>query len=420
MRYLFCVFFLLLVFFLSAQGESGFRRARKGNEGPKIVKPKTPGQPKEPSEIPFLTITITSDMDGDIYLGEKEKKTVNANEPATFTLYRESGTLFFTGLEKDGFNYKEDLKFNPDQKGSQQEKHLKLSRKYSLFKLAREKESEDALTMLYLTNSMVPWQPEVVPYQDSLINEMPLEPFEMSRYEVTLSQFEVFARMVGAADDKGKIDSALIITVPSGVRRFKPGVNWQHDPFGRLKPHVEYDHPVVNVSYYEAEAFCRWLTESNSDYQYRLPTKAEWEYVASCGGYYFYPWGNDLEVIDSTSIPANTADTEMKRAVPKYAGFVSEESDGYATTCPVEKFPMECTGSMCNMAGNVAEWINHDIFRQALGKKALEKGVKGGSFYTAPSACGVRETASREPYQRFGTIGFRVVRVLKGLVRERD
>jgi len=56
------------------------------------------------------------------------------------------------------------------------------------------------------------------------------------------------------------------------------------------------DHPVVNVSWHDALAFCRWLTESTGR-TYGLPSEAEWEKAARGPAGNIYPWGNTLDEI---------------------------------------------------------------------------------------------------------------------------
>ena len=54
------------------------------------------------------------------------------------------------------------------------------------------------------------------------------------------------------------------------------------------------DQPVVGVSWYEAEAFCRWLSEATGQ-PYRLPTETEWERLARGQDGRIYPWGNEWQ-----------------------------------------------------------------------------------------------------------------------------
>jgi formylglycine-generating enzyme required for sulfatase activity len=61
-------------------------------------------------------------------------------------------------------------------------------------------------------------------------------------------------------------------------------------------PEALSDHPVVNVSWHDALACCRWLSETTG-HHYRLPTEAEWEKAARGADGRTYPWGN---VFDKT------------------------------------------------------------------------------------------------------------------------
>jgi formylglycine-generating enzyme required for sulfatase activity/Mrp family chromosome partitioning ATPase len=107
---------------------------------------------------------------------------------------------------------------------------------------------------------------------------------------------------------------------------------WDNPRFGIARP----NHPVVGISWYEATAFCTWLTLHLDDGSvYRLPSEAEWEYAARGAARRSYPWGEDAP----GSERANSG----------------EVSNG---TTAVGCFPLGATPGtrLLDMAGNVWEW----------------------------------------------------------------
>lgn len=130
--------------------------------------------------------------------------------------------------------------------------------------------------------------------------------------------------------------------------------------------------PVVSVTWDEAVAYCNWLSEQEGlepAYKkdgdnfvavtpmtkgYRLPTDAEWEWVARYDGngkQRRYPWGDALPVAPASGNYADhTARIVIQDVIPDY-------DDGYVVTAPVGKFPPNALG-LYDMGGNAAEWAN--------------------------------------------------------------
>jgi formylglycine-generating enzyme required for sulfatase activity len=123
--------------------------------------------------------------------------------------------------------------------------------------------------------------------------------------------------------------------------------------------------PVVGVSWYEAEAYCKWLTERLEEErpawweegrEVRLPTEAEWEYAARGEAGRMYPWGDE--------------DPEPSRA--------NYDETGLGATSPVGVFPSGGTPeSLQDMAGNVWEWCL-DVWNE----KAYRKDHKVDPYVT--------------------------------------
>ncbi len=127
-----------------------------------------------------------------------------------------------------------------------------------------------------------------------------------------------------------------------------------------LNPGWSYlDHPIVNVNWRDAEAYCEWAGV-------RLPTEAEWEYAARGGQEgWKYVWGNqELPMVDGIR-QANVADEAfrreyrrlyevLQRSIPGYDIFEGYH-DGYGDVAPVGSFAANGFG-LYDMAGNVFEW----------------------------------------------------------------
>ena len=97
------------------------------------------------------------------------------------------------------------------------------------------------------------------------------KPFAAGKYEVTVEEYRRFVVATGRGNGSG-------CYVYDGTRWEKDLlVNWQSPSFSQSDRH-----PVVCVSWKDARAYARWLSE-NTGKQYRLLSEAEWEYVARAG-----------------------------------------------------------------------------------------------------------------------------------------
>ncbi len=155
-------------------------------------------------------------------------------------------------------------------------------------------------------------------------------PFHMSRHEITHAQYQAFV------DDTGYDGRDH----PSSKPRERFLGQWTdgRPPEGRA------NHPVCNVNWHHATAFCEWLSRK-SGRPVRLPTDAEWELAAGGSEKRAYPWG----------------DTWDPRACNWGEG---GRIDGYAESAPVGSFARGATKEgLLDMAGNIWEWTADKTLR---------------------------------------------------------
>ena len=155
------------------------------------------------------------------------------------------------------------------------------------------------------------------------------------------------------------------------------------------------NHPVVNVSWEDADAYSKWLTVKKGK-KFRLPTEAEWEYACRAG----------------TTTPFNTG-ANITTAKANYKG---------KDTVAVDSFAPNAWG-LYNMHGNVwewcSDWYDNKYYDECKAKGTIEnppgpetgsdRVIRGGSWsYTAESC----RSASRDvnaPDFRLSSVGFRLV-----------
>ncbi len=155
------------------------------------------------------------------------------------------------------------------------------------------------------------------------------------------------------------------------------GTNWHHALYHEVTPVSDGpDHPVVNVSWNDAQAFCRWLTEVEHksgkippDAMYRLPSDEEWSVAVGIGDREgdgtpkeksaklanVYPWGTQFPPPPGAG---NFADQTAKAYFTNWPCIVNY-TDGFVTTAPVGSFKPNRFG-IYDLAGNALEWCNSD------------------------------------------------------------
>ncbi len=197
--------------------------------------------------------------------------------------------------------------------------------------------------------------------------------FAISKFEITFADYDIFAQ---------------------ATNRHLPDDNrWGRD-----------DRPVINVSFNDAVAYSEWLSKTTGR-KYRLPTEAEWEYVARAKTLTAYWWG------DNVKDAAGRANCR-RGCASKFAGLFG------AKTAPVGSYPANGFG-VFDTAGNVAEWVQDcyaDNYATAPNNgqayqiaKCDTRVIRGGSAKSSAADLASYKRSHEPPETYNEHLGFRVV-----------
>ena len=200
-----------------------------------------------------------------------------------------------------------------------------------------------------------------------------------------------------------------------------------HSVPGYIANHA--DQPVARVSWQEAMAFCRWLSQK-SGRRVTLPTEAQWEWAARAGsGEQFFYGDQDTDF----STWANLADASRRRTYVKWDGGsrihvrrdYGEESvyplrddrftDKWFIVDYVRQYEPSAWG-LYDMVGNVSEWTRSNYQAYPYGEDGRNNGdtpakkvARGGSWNDRPRTAGSSVRFAYESYQKVYNVGFRVI-----------
>jgi formylglycine-generating enzyme required for sulfatase activity len=212
--------------------------------------------------------------------------------------------------------------------------------------------------------------------KDRVQNETPQHTVELSeysigKYPITNREYQAFVR-----DTRAK----------------SPG-GWDGDQF----PAEKGGHPVVNVSWVDAVAYCKWLS-FKSGKLYRLPTEAEWEKAARGEDGRVYPWGNEFDPKKANTSEAKIGDTSD-------VGKFSPQGDS----------PYGCADMIGNVWEWCADWFNENEYKNREGiidpqgpSQGSLRVVRGGSFYRTKGFARCTTRTANEPQTVGDAKGFRV------------
>jgi sulfatase modifying factor 1 len=185
------------------------------------------------------------------------------------------------------------------------------------------------------------------------------KPFYLGTHEVTRGQFRRFVDDAGYQTEAEK-DGKGGYGWNEETKTFEqnPRYTWQNAGFVQTD-----EHPAVNVSWNDAQAFVAWLSRKERK-TYRLPTEAEWEYACRAGSTIRYSSGDDPEGLAAVG---NVADGTARQKYPEWTWAIAAR-DGYVYTAPVGRYNPNAWG-LFDMHGNVWEWCSDghaaDYYKQS-------------------------------------------------------
>jgi formylglycine-generating enzyme required for sulfatase activity len=246
---------------------------------------------------------------------------------------------------------------------------------------------------------------------DRLTNETPhhvqiTRAFWLGETTITFGQFSKFVEATGyrtAAEQAGVSHGAW--NVAAGRWDTRPDGSWKNPGFAQNEKH-----PVVCVTWHDANAFCEWLG-ARENRRCRLPTEAEWEYACRAGTTTAFPWGDNP---DDGAGRANGDDATAKNIFTIFPAF--NWSDGFIYTSPVGTFRPNSWG-LYDMIGNTLQWCGDRFGTYPPGAvtdpmgaaNGGERVLRGGAFVYGPARCRCAFRGRNSPGFENFYIGFRVV-----------
>ncbi len=212
-----------------------------------------------------------------------------------------------------------------------------------------------------------------------------LPDYAIGRYPVTVGEYRLFVQ-AGGYHHRGFWTGA-------GWRWREAGGIVEPDLWKEEKWTGDARQPVVGVSWYEAVAYCRWLS-AETGRGYRLPTEAEWEKAARGTDARLYPWGDVFE-----ALRCSTRASGLGQTVP-----VGQHG-------PAGESPYGCR----EMGGNASEWTSSQYWPypyagddgRNTAEGDAERVIRGGSWYKPILRARVAARGMNDPFFRDNDVGFR-------------
>lgn len=236
------------------------------------------------------------------------------------------------------------------------------------------------------------------------VHRVTLDPYWLDETEVTNEQFAEFVEATGHVTTAEEIGNSGVFKPEMHGWDLVDGADWRHPEGPGSSIEGRADHPVVHMSWADADAYCGWANK-------RLPTEAEFEFAARGGrDGAEYAWGDEFS--PKGEFRANT----WQGVFPE----VDQVKDGYGGVAAVKSFPPNNEYGIYDITGNVWEWV-HDWFGANYFASSpthnpqgpsdgTEKVQRGGSWLCSSNYCQGYRVAARmktDPTSGLNNLGFR-------------
>jgi iron(II)-dependent oxidoreductase len=209
-----------------------------------------------------------------------------------------------------------------------------------------------------------------------------LDAFDIDKYEVTALQYLKFVLETDRA----------------------PLLDWRYDG-GNFQETMAH-HPVMHVSWYDADAYCRWAGK-------RLPTEAEWEKAARGEDGRINPWGNQSAGLSRANFGRSGLSGPVRDR--------PERLLLYPPIISVDKYENAVSPyGLHQLIGNVAEWVadwyDKDAYKSAPDRnpkgpeRGTQKAFRGGGWIDSTTTMRAAMRNGTEPNTKMNWLGFRCAR----------
>ena len=199
---------------------------------------------------------------------------------------------------------------------------------------------QDQMSMVYVPAGSFLMGSEDGSDDEKPVHEVTLDGFWIDRTEVSNEQFGQFVSDTGHETTAEKEGSGWIVVGESW--EYAEGADWQHPQGPDSDLSNMEDHPVVLVSWEDADTYCDWAGG-------RLPSEAQWEYTARGPQSLIYPWGATFDGEKANFCDQNCVLEWKDESI----------NDSFAQTAAVGSYQDGASwAGALDMAGNVGDWVS--------------------------------------------------------------